>query len=205
MKIIFSGFLWIIISSYIFSQTGNRSYSAKGILTGEVIDENQGIPLEYVTISLLDSNDSILVTGTITNAEGKFQLTGLDFGNYFIDISFVGYRPLRIKNIQISPGNANVSMGKIKFSPAVIAMDGVEVIAEKSQVEYKIDKKVINVGKDLVSAGGSAVEALENIPSVQVDIEGNVSLRGSSNFKVVIDGKPSVLQGSEELQQIPAS
>ncbi|MFW5872695.1 MAG: carboxypeptidase-like regulatory domain-containing protein, partial [bacterium] len=159
MKIIFSGFLWIIISSYIFSQTGNRSYSAKGILTGEVIDENQGIPLEYVTISLLDSNDSILVTGTITNAEGKFQLTGLDFGNYFIDISFVGYRPLRIKNIQISPGNANVSMGKIKFSPAVIAMDGVEVIAEKSQVEYKIDKKVINVGKDLVSAGGSAVEA----------------------------------------------
>ena len=83
-------------------------------------------------------------------------------------------------------------------------LEAVEITAQKQLIEYQIDKKVVNVSQDIMAQGGSAVTALENTPSVQVDIDGNVSLRGSSSFTVLIDGRPSILQGSDALQQIPA-
>lgn len=95
-------------------------------------------------------------------------------------------------------------MGKIYLHHAAKALQGVDITAEKNRVEYKIDKKIINVSKDLNAAGGSAVDVLRNTPSVEVDIEGNVSLRGSENFKVYIDGKPTVLEGNDLLKQLPA-
>ena len=124
---------------------------------------------------------------------------------YYLDASFVGYKKTRLTKILITPQKKDVDIGTLTIEPASTSLDAVEVVANRPQIEYKIDKKVVTVDQNIVAAGGTAVDALENTPSVQVDIEGNVELRGSSNFTVLIDGRPSVLKGSEALQQLPAS
>jgi hypothetical protein len=110
-----------------------------------------------------------------------------------------------INDIKISPDKAVINLGDILLKPITEQLGTVEVVADRDRIQYKIDKKVINVSQDINAAGGTAVDVLQNTPSVDVDIEGNVSLRGSSNFTVLIDGKPSVLSGSDALKQIPSS
>jgi outer membrane cobalamin receptor len=117
----------------------------------------------------------------------------------------MGYKKSRISKIRITPNNKVIDLGVIKLEPAYTSLEAVEVVADKPHVEYKIDRKVITVSEDISAAGGTAVDVLENTPSVQTDVEGNVTLRGTSNFKVLVDGKPGILDGSDALQQIPAS
>ena len=108
-------------------------------------------------------------------------------------------------NIKIGPEASAVNMGNIILSASKHQIANVEVVAERNRIEYKIDKKVINVTNDINASGGTAVTVLENTPSVEVDIDGNVSLRGSSSFTVLVDGRPGVLSGSDALKQIPSS
>ncbi|NJK86628.1 MAG: TonB-dependent receptor plug domain-containing protein [Bacteroidales bacterium] len=105
----------------------------------------------------------------------------------------------------VTPQKNNVDIGVLSINPSTTSLEAVEITAERPHVEYKLDKKVISVDQNVASTGGTAADALQNTPSVTVDIEGNVALRGSGNFTVLIDGKPSILEGSEALQQIPAS
>ena len=197
----------IIISFSInsFSQPGKVGNSqGTGTILGTVVDKISGQPLEYSSVAVYKLQDSSLVTGTVTNSKGLFQFSDLSFGKYYIMIQFLGYENSVVNDVKITPEKSIFDMGIIILQPSLNEIKGVDVEAEQSPVLYKIDKKVINVSSNLNASGGTAVDVLENTPSVKVDIEGNVSLRGSENFVVLIDGRPSPFEGTDALQQVPA-
>jgi outer membrane receptor protein involved in Fe transport len=211
MKRILIVMFWMVSGFYLLNaQPGNENFSPSdmpknGVITGKVQDNNSGQFVEYATLSLFRQKDSSLVTGNITDSHGAFSLKELPYGMYYLEAGFIGYKKMRLNKIPITPQKSVVDVGIIKIIPASLEIDAVKVTADIPRVEYKLDKKVITLSQDMTASGGTVAQALENTPSVEVDIEGNVSLRGSSNFKVLIDGKPSVIQGSEALQQMPAS
>ena len=174
-------------------------------ITGKIIDVKTGQAMKYANIMIYRSQDSLLLTTDITNSEGLFNFKKLKSGNYFIEVDFVGFKKLRINNIQINPDKKNIDLGMIELQPDNQEIGTVDVTADRVRAEYKIDKKVIHVAQDIKAVGGTAVDVLENAPSVKVDITGEVTLRGSSNFIVLIDGRPSVLAGRDALERIPAS
>ena len=210
-------FLFLITASTIFSQVppagarpggpgaGMNAVLKNGKISGKIIDTETKTPMEYANVSIFRKQDSKLITGSISNASGAFVITDLPLGEYYVEASFIGFEKTTIKDVKIAPNAATVDMGTIGLSASREQIGTVDVVAERNRVEYKIDKKVINVSNDINAAGGSAVTVLENTPSVEVDIDGNVSLRGSSSFTVLIDGRPSVLSGSDALKQIPSS
>ncbi len=176
-----------------------------GTVKGMIKDSTTNGGIEYATVGLYRQSDSTLVNGIVTDPSGEFVLKGIPNGQYYLDVNFIGYIKKRIHNISVAPQSGTVDMGSIALHPNITQIGDVQVVAQSNRVEYKIDKKVVNVSQDLAASGGTLVQVLENTPSVQVDVEGNVTLRGSGNFQLLIDGKPSVIQGSEGLQQIPAS
>ncbi len=173
------------------------------LITGRVLDEPTRRPMEYVNVVLHRSADSSLVTGTITNEDGFFELQDIAEGRYYIHLRFIGYKTSTISNLTIR--DSPLDIGTVRLSPGAINMGDVVVEGARSTFTYQIDKKVIDVDQLSTSISGTAAEVLANVPSVSVDIEGNVSMRGSGNFTVLIDGKPSVLDAQDALQQIPAS
>ncbi len=146
-----------------------------------------------------------MVAGIATNAKGEFRLEPPAYGAYYIDVQFLGFKKRRVADLEITPARPRLDLGAIFLQQTTLNLDGVEVEGEALAVSYQLDKKVINVGQQPSASSGTVVDVLENVPSVTVDIEGNVSLRGSNNFTVLIDGRPSILEPSEALQQIPAS
>ena len=206
-KLIFSLMAIILVNSS-FAQKApiNSSNSKKGgLIKGKLISSKGKKPIEYATIALYSLPDSNLVTGSISKPNGSFSIGKVKGGNYYVLITFIGFERKTISGISINKSNPVKDLGVIQLKPAHQELKGVEIVAEQAAVEYKIDKKVVNVSNNLDAAGGSAVDALENVPSVSVDIDGNVSLRGSGNFQVLINGKPSPLSASDALQQIPAA
>ncbi|MCD4771897.1 MAG: TonB-dependent receptor [Bacteroidales bacterium] len=177
----------------------------EGTIEGKVIDKNTGDFVEYANIVLLKMNDSKMITGTVSDEKGVFKLFKVPFGFYKMTIDFIGYNKITIDSIKVTPRNQPVIIPDIYLKQSIRQLEGFEVIADKAAFEYKIDKKVVNVSQDINAAGGTAADVLENIPSVEIDIEGNVTLRGSGNFTVLINGRPSVLEGSDALQQLPSS
>ncbi|GJM35704.1 MAG: TonB-dependent receptor [Saprospiraceae bacterium] len=161
-------------------------------ITGKITDSQSGEPLSYATISLYNQADSTLVDGTITDDAGVFEVTAKP-GLYFAKIDFLAYEPYLIDKIEVKKGGAKIDLGNIELYTATATLDEVVVQAEKSTMQLALDKKVFNVGKDLANSGNNAADILDNIPSVSVDIEGNVSLRGSTGVRILIDGKPSGL------------
>lgn len=187
-------------------KTGSSPIVPKnGKVTGKVIDMETNTPMEYANIMIYSKPDSKMVTGSISSQNGSFVLANIPFGNYYLEASFLGFEKTVIEDIKITANSATVNIGNINLSASKQQIGTVDVVAERNRVEYKIDKKVINVTNDINANGGTAVTVLENTPSVEVDIDGNVSLRGSSSFTVLIDGRPSVLSGSDALKQIPSS
>jgi len=144
-----------------------------------VVDSLHHQPIEYATIVLFKQADSSQVSGASTDSKGQFVLTGIRPGSYFARLSFIGFSPKTIENVRISRENRVVDLGAISLSPMALAGDEVTVIGEKSPIEYHLDKKIINVSKMQTAVSGTAVDVLENAPSITVDIEGNVALRGS--------------------------
>lgn len=177
----------------------------EGVLKGQILDRQLNQPMEYANLVLYRLMDSAMVSGTVADATGNFRLEKIPFGRFYAIAYFIGYNKTVINDIRITPREKEADLGKIFLDQAATKLQGVEVVADKSPVEFRIDKKIVNVSQDLVGSTGTAVTVLENVPSVQVDIEGNVTMRGSGNFTVLIDSKPSVLKGSDALEQIPAS
>jgi len=177
----------------------------EGIVKGKVYDGKSNKPVEYATVAIYNSDDDSVITGTISEEDGTFKIKGLKEGQFYVVVSFLGYENKRYDNIIVDGGRDVIDLGNITLGSANQSLDEVEVIAERNAVEFHIDKKVVSVGKQMTSASLSAVEVLENVPSVRVDLEGNVSLRGSTGFTVLIDGKPTVLEPSDVLRQTPAS
>lgn len=175
----------------------------KGMVIGRVLDRETRNPLEYANIVLFSASDSLQITGTVTNSDGLFTLAGVDPGTYYIDVMFLGYERRRIP-LPLS-GGGDRDLGDLLIEPSALLLEGVIVESERPLLTYQIDKKVIDVSQMSTSISGNAAEVLENIPSVSVDIEGNVALRGSGNFTVLIDGRPTIMDAQDVLQQIPAS
>ncbi len=172
-------------------------------ITGNVIDSETKQPLEYATISFYSLREKQIIDGTITDENGSFDIK-IPEGVYDVKIEFISYKPYELKNQNI---RSDLNLGSIALELDIAALDAVEVIAEKTTVEIKLDKKIYNVGKDLTVSGGTVSDVLDNVPSVSVDVEGNVALRGNTNVRILINGKPSGLAGlnsAEALRQLPA-
>ncbi len=198
--------------SPLFAQRPSNNVSTKpllpgpgGIITGKVREKSDKTPMQYTNVVLYHLPDSVMVNGTITGKDGDFKLEGLKNGHYYLKVHFIGFQVKTINNIVISNYKKEIKLPVIYLEPVSSTLHGVQVTASRSRISYQVDKEVVNVTKDLMASAGSAVDVLENVPSVDVDLNGNVSIRGSSNFTVLINGHPSVLKGNDALQQIPAS
>ncbi|MEO8253933.1 MAG: TonB-dependent receptor [Flavobacterium sp.] len=170
-------------------------------ISGTVIEKTTKQPLEYATITIIDVNDPKIISGGITNSKGGFSIEVVP-GIYNIKIEFISFKPIEYKQRQL---DKNTDLGTIALVEDAAQLNEVVIRAEKSTVEIKLDKKVYNVGQDMIVKGGTVSDVLENVPSVTVDVEGNVSLRGNENVRIFIDGRPSnALNMAEALRQIPA-
>ncbi|MBQ8704176.1 MAG: TonB-dependent receptor [Bacteroidales bacterium] len=184
------------------------AWAQQGMVRGRVVDARTGENIEYATVALLNPKDSTLKGGTVTEGNGSFRLEA-PYGRYLLRITFIGYEPQYYKSaITLSADHSNVNLGKVAINPQATLMEAVEITAERSMVEYQLDKRVVNVDKNIVAGGGTATDVLEQVPSVAIDNDGNVTLRGSTNVKVLVNGRPSELLASDLstlLEQIPAS
>lgn len=179
-----------------FSQSTNYA------ITGTVTDKDAGIPLEYATVTVTDANDAQDVEGGITDMDGNFRVE-VPQGSYTIKIEYISFQPI-ILNKTI---NGDLNLGTVQLEFAASDLDEVTVVAETTTVDIRLDKKIYNIGKDLTTAGGTVSDALNNVPSVSVDVEGSISLRGNENVRILINGKPSAIAGygsTDVLRQLPA-
>lgn len=197
-------FLFVLVNGILFAENFNPT-DGKNFIKGVVIDSTSASELPYANITLMKETDSSLITGVATGTKGEFSINNIPEGNYFLKISYVGYNSKLISNIRVNGNNFNYDLGQIKLVKSAYELEAAEVQGEKVGEEFHLDKKVINVANNSNVKGGTALDVLENQPSVRVDPDGTVYLRGSSSFKILVNGKPYPLQGSDALKQIPAN
>jgi outer membrane receptor protein involved in Fe transport len=182
------------------------SASAQNVLTGSVLDKASRQPIEFASVVLLHLPDSAMVKGTATDKKGKFILKDIPPGSYAVRCTYVGYERSEISGLALD-GSGRQSLSIELINASATAAD-VTVTARRKTLNTSIDRKVYNVDQDIMSRSGSVSDLLKNIPSVEVDVEGNVALRGSGDVMILINGKPSPLMGrtkAEVLQQLPAN
>ena len=192
------------LSANIFAEDTGKKNNA-GSISGYIIDADTKHAISYANVLLFSADSKKQVNGIATDDEGLFVLKENKPGKYYMEIYFIGYNTKTINDINITDNDDNVEMGEIIIIPDLMSIDAIAVEGQRSPVTYQIDKKVINVNEQLTASSGTAVDVLENVPSVTVDIDGNVSLRGSSNFMVLIDGRPTIMDANDALQQISAA
>jgi outer membrane receptor protein involved in Fe transport len=175
------------------NEVKNPSDADTGI-KGKVLDKSNKQALEYATVMVYNQADSSFVAGSISGVSGEFDIK-LKPGKYYVTVQFLAYGSITINDVTVGRGKISRDLGELLISPDSALLDEFEVIAERSTVEMSLDKRVFNIGKDISSKAGNAIEVLENIPSVTVDIDGNVSLRGDEGVRILIDGKVSGLAG----------
>jgi ferric enterobactin receptor len=179
----------------------------KAFVKGKTSDSLSSAPLSFSGIRIFKSQDKKLENESVATEAGDFSIE-LKYGRYYAQIDFMGYKPYKTSEFTVSKEHPTHELGVIKLVPSANTLQEVVVQAERSSMQLSLDKKVFTVGKDLANAGGSASDILTNVPSVSVDPEGNVKLRGSDNVRILIDGKPSGLvsfKGGSGLQQLQAS
>ncbi|WP_333808577.1 TonB-dependent receptor domain-containing protein [Flavobacterium sp.] len=173
-----------------------------GSIKGKVIDKKTNEALPYVNITIKDNGK--IITGAVTSEDGNFTINKLALQKFTVEIQYIGFTTV-VKNIDLTT-DANQNLGIITISEDVAELKDVEVVAERSNMVQKIDRKVINVGKDLIASGTTASEIMNNIPTVSIDPQTKeISMRGNSNVRVLIDGKPSNVSVEQLLQQIPSA
>ena len=190
----------------LFAATGSFAQQNKGKIRGIILDQSNSEPLPFSTIGVYTEKDS-LVGGGISDENGKYSVD-LPFGKFYALIEFMGFESQKTKVFTLSREEQNLDLGQTELSTTASDLNEVVVQGEKTVMELSLDKRIFNVGKDLANAGGNASDILMNLPSVAVDPDGNVRLRGSSNVRILIDGKPSGLvsfKGSAGLRQLPAN
>ena len=185
-----------------------RNMAPIGKVIGTLRDSATRQVMEYASVVLMKVRDSSVAGGALTDEKGVFRIEDVMPGRYFIRITSIGYRQLDSKPFMLTPQDALKDFGNVWMPPSQRTLKETEVVGEKVEYTNSLDKKVYNVDKTLINAGGSVSEVLQNIPSVNVDIDGKISLRGSEQVTVLIDGKPAGLTGDNRgaiLQQLPAS
>ncbi len=191
--------LLALYTSYALSGQG-------GSITGQLLDGSTDEPLGFANVSILQPKDSTVITGGVTDMDGRYEIA-VKPGTYLVRYDFVSYQPEYKADVVVRAGTTK-DLGISSLQTSAEILQEVEVRAEKSQLEMRMDKKVFNVGKDLASTSGSAQEVLDNIPSVTVDVDGSVALRGNAGVRILINGKPSGLVGTGDangLRSLPAN
>ncbi|BAO56536.1 outer membrane beta-barrel family protein [Nonlabens marinus] len=188
--------LCLFLSFYLYAQ-GNMQVS------GKLIDKATQTPLEFATVSLISNDPDVSPQGGVTDLDGNYLFT-VTPGTYTVKWEFISFKPLTRTNVSITE---NIDFGILALEQDVDQLDAAIVVAEKTTVDLRLDKKIYNIGKDLTVRGGTVSDVLDNVPSVSVDVEGNVALRGNNSVRILIDGRPSALvgiNGAEALRQIPS-
>lgn len=198
---------FILISVFtlisLFQVQANNTPVKDGSITGKVVDASINQALPYVNIVVKNSKGEI-ITGGITTDDGNFKINKVPNGKLLVSVQFIGYKTIN-KSIEISNKNKNINLGTILLEESAEGLDEVTVVAETSTIQQKVDRKVINVGKDLITSGPTASDIMNNLPSVNVDQQsGNISLRGNENVRVMVDGKLSNIPAAQLLKQIPS-
>ncbi len=191
--------LLLFITSTLFAQISNTS---QVIISGKIVDTKTNQPLEYATVILKDVKTKQL-SGGITDEKGNFSIN-TPKGTYDVSFEYISFKTVTMPNKLI---DKSINFGVIKLAEDSKKLDEIVIVAEKTTVDIRLDKKIYSIGKDLSVRGGNASDVLGNVPSVQVDVEGAVSLRGNESVTILIDGRPSALvgiNGADALRQIPA-
>ncbi|MDD4226901.1 MAG: TonB-dependent receptor [Mariniphaga sp.] len=194
-------FLLSVLS--IFGQSHSENY-----IKGKIVEKENHNPVEFINIGLFTVKDSSLYKGAVTNENGEFNFEGIENGNYYLQVSCVGFETFTIPDITVNTRLGQIDIGLKSIRVANMLLHDVIISAEKSIQNNSIDRKVYNVDKDVFSQSGSVSDILQNIPSVSVDIDGTVSMRGTTNITFLINGKPSTLLNKNSamaLQQIPSA
>ncbi|MCH2195429.1 TonB-dependent receptor [Kordia sp.] len=176
-----------------------------GTVQGKVIDAATKEAIPYATIVIKSKADSKVITGAISDDNGNFKIQKVSVGAIVIDVQFIGYETIS-KEATISRDNRVINLGTVSIAESATALNEVEVVAERTTIEQKVDRKVITVGKDLVTSGPTASDIMNNLPSVNVDQQtGAISLRGNQNVRVMVDGKLSNIPTAQLLKQLPSN
>ena len=204
MKRLLLTLLIVITTCTVFAQRPNNSQNITKIkISGNITDSETAEPLEYATISLVNERFPNRIQGGITNGNGNFDIEIFP-GKYNITLEYIGFQKVTLENRII---RVTTRLGDFKLNINSESLNEVELIGERTEVEIRLDKRIYNVGKDITVRGGSVTDVMDNIPAVSVDVEGNISLRGNDNVRILINGKPSGLvglSGSAALRQLPA-
>ena len=185
-----------------FSMMGTE---LKWKIVGKILEENTETTIPYVTVVLENIIDNSIATGTVTDGTGSFEISKIKKGDYLVKISFIGYKEIAIDLKNLNESKQEIDLGTIRLFPSAEQLEDVEITARIAPISKSIDKQVINVEKNLSAQGGTAADALTLSPSIQADPNGGVKLRGSANFKVLINGRPTSLDPNEVLKQTPAN
>ncbi len=170
-------------------------------VSGVLVDQESQEPLPFATVAVYAEADSTMVDNALTGEAGKFSVS-LPPGDYYAVIKYVGFQDKVLSDLELTGRRPLVDLGKVAMQSDAVALEEVIVRGEKSQMTFKLDRRVFNVGKDLTNTGNSAADILDNVPSVTVDPEGNVSLRGSQSVRILVNGKPSGLLSAGETEAL---
>ena len=195
--------LYLFFYYFFFLSFSAYSQHSTVKILGKVVESDGRQPVEFATVLVADKESDKAITGVTTIEDGTFEIK-VSHSNFYVEVSFIGFVSQRIEDFSIEDGVINLNTIILKVNNQ--NLDEITVTAERSSTEFKLDKRVFNVGKDLGNSGASALEVLNNVPSVEVNIEGQISLRGSQGVQILINGKPSVLSsdGANALGTITA-
>ncbi len=185
-----------------------KSMPKIGKVFGSIVDATSGAEVMYASVAVISMRDSSIVGGALSDTKGKFLIQELPMGRLRLEITFIGYATQSLEPFILNPMNPEYNAGVLRLKPSASKLKEVEISAEKPELINSLDRKVYNMDKNIVNTGGTVTDAMQNIPSVSVDIDGNVKLRGSDNVTILIDGKPSGMLGSDRravINQIPAN
>ena len=211
MKNLFTTLILLIFVSTLTAQFpgfgGNKGKKIKGKITGQIIDSLTNEKIGFATVVLSKAGKTKEINGVLTEEDGKFKMAEVITGKYDIIVSFLGYQEKRIENIELTPKDPDADLGKIQLVTTDYILDAVEVTEKRSLFESKVDRIVFNAEDDSSVAGGDATDVLRKVPNLSVDLDGNVSIRGSQNVRILINGKPSGMFSSnvsDALKMFPA-
>ncbi|MCH7399637.1 TonB-dependent receptor [Belliella sp. DSM 107340] len=190
----------------VMAQTGSGQKVVYRI-SGKILDADTDEPIPYAAASLLDAESMQSVAGAVADLDGEFFITGFKDGSYILQLSFIGFESLNSQPIEVAPGNTDIKLGNLKMSQEALGLEEVTVQGQRSLIEEKVDRTIYNAENDKTTIGGDASDVLRRVPMLSVDLDGNVSMRGSTNILVLIDGKQSAIVANniaDALKQIPA-
>ncbi len=193
----------IIIISFLTSAIGLAENEPIGKISGTIIDKELNEPIPFATIIINDPEGN-LISGNTSQDDGTFTIDKIPAGKYIFQVQFIGYKTYS-QEISISSKNATLDLGVIGLEADIAQLEDVNIIAERSTIEQRIDRKIINVGKDLTTVGATASDIMGNLPTLSVDQDGNLSMRGNDNVRILVDGQPTNIPASQLLKQIPST